>query len=381
MANLLQLHASAGLYGGESVILALSNALRHRGVTPIVGCVAVRDRGTPELGVKAAEHGHWVEYFPTTRSLALSPVRAIRRLVRELDIAVIHAHGYKSNLLGGLAALGTGVPVVTTNHLYPMMPLDDRKLQLYGQVDVKLTSRLLDRIVAVSEGIRDRLVRQGVPEAKVTVIENGIDIAEFATDGVADRKALRESLGIPEDAVVVGSLARLTPQKGQQYLLEAARRLAGRGVPFRLVVAGDGPLREGLAAQAAGLGVADRVTFLGFRRDTRALLAMMDVFVLSSIEEGLPMAMLEAMASRVPVVTTSVGDIPKVIRHLRNGILVPPRDSAGLADALHLVITDPEVRTALAAEAHRTVVSAYSQEAMCEKYLAVYHALRPGVLA
>ena len=377
MTNVLQLHASAGLYGGESVILALSNALRNRRVHPTVGCVAMAGREPPGLAAKAAEYGLDVECFPMGGARTVSVIARINRVVRSRKIALIHAHGYKSNLLGAIAARMNRIPMVTTNHLYPMMPLNDRKLQLYGQFDVRITARFVDMIVAVSEDIRGRIIGQGVDEKKVMVIENGIDVAAFAYAPGTDIRELRQSLGIPDGAFVVGSLARLTPQKGQRYLLEAAARVLSAGVPAHVIVAGDGPLRQELTQYAEELGIAGSVSFLGFRRDTLALLRAMDVFVLSSIDEGLPMAMLEAMAARVPVVTTRVGDVPKAIADRHSGMLVEPRDSAALADALLYLAGNDKERARFAANAHDTVVRDYSQESMCDKYLAVYRRLLP----
>jgi len=370
MTRVLQLHASSGLYGGESVILALSNALRQQNIDVLVACVAMSGAPLPELGVKAREYGLPVEFLPMKHNLDVSVVPKVRHVLRAREIDLVHAHGYKSNLIAAAAAASSEIRLVTTNHLHPMMPLSDRKLQLYGQLDMKITSRFLDKTVAVSEDIRRRIIRDGVPPDRLTVIENGIDTSEFVPGRTGE--PIRASLGIPSDAFVVGCFARLTPQKGLQYLLDAAARLAGKHPNLRVVVAGDGPLRQELIDRAEQLGLSGCVTFLGFRRDTKDLLAAMDVFTLSSIEEGLPMAMLEAMSAGVPVVTTSVGDIPKVIEHGRNGLLVRAREPGELADALDRLVESRETRLRLAASGRDTVVRGFSQEAMCRKYLDVY---------
>ena len=375
LISVLQLHASSGLYGGESVVLALSNALRDRGANVLVACVSMTWRPMPELGVKAREYGLPVEFVPMRHNLDVTVIPKVRALLRAHRIELVHAHGYKSNLIGAGAARPDDIPVVTTNHLHPMMPLNDRKLQFYGQLDMKVTSRFLGMTVAVSEDIKRRIIRDGVPADRVTVIENGIDTNEFMPG--RSGSALRQSLGLASDAFVVGSFARLTPQKAIHFLLDAIARLAAQGARPQVVIAGDGPLKQELLDHADKLGISDRVKFLGFRRDTKDLLAIMDVFTLSSVEEGLPMAMLEAMSAGVPVVTTSVGDIPKVIEHGRNGLLVRAGHADELADALHCLITDPAERSKLAAGGRDTVVRGFSQEAMCEKYLEVYGAVLP----
>jgi len=148
--------------------------------------------------------------------------------------------------------------------------------------------------------------------------------------------------------------------------------LLSEKIPVVFLIAGDGPLRSELETKAAEIAPQGGIRFLGFRRDTAALLKLMDVFTMSSVDEGLPMAMIEAMASRTPVVVTSVGDIPKVIEDGVNGMLVKPRDSEMLAMKIRKLISDPQLRDNLAARAFQNVKDRYSKEAMCSKYIEVY---------
>jgi len=369
--NILQLHASAGLYGGESVILSLGKALNRLNCNTTIGCFAAVGKEKPALGLKATQYGLNVSYLPMGGKFDISVVTQLVKLIRKNSVSLIHAHGYKSNILGAIAAKIAPIPIISTNHLFPMMPLDDRKLQMYGQIDVKITSKLLDKIIAVSEDIKNRLILAGVQESKVTIIENGIDIDEYASAN-CNVAELKKALRIHNDSIVVGSLARLTEQKGQIYLLEAASKLIKENMPLVIVIAGDGPLKNHLMEHADKLGIADNVKFLGFRSDTRNILKIMDIFVLSSIDEGLPMAMLEAMAARVSVITSRVGDIPKVITNHKNGIMVEPRSSDQLAKGIRHLMQDIENRKLLVENAYETVSNNYSHIAMASKYMQIY---------
>lgn len=374
----LQLHDSAGLYGAESVILALGASLAKTRYRPVIGCLREGAKSSPALGEAARRLGLATVEFPMSAKYDLSVVGKIGRIIGQRNVAILHAHGYKSNMIGVLAARRYAIPMVSTNHLFPPMPLDNRKLQFYASVDARFVMRRIDRIVAVSAEIREKLARKGVPREKLVVIENGVDIDTFASLGSFDRREYRRSLGIPPDAPVVGTLGRLTPQKGQEFLLRSAGIVRKRRPDAEFVIAGDGPLEQELKSLARELGIADRVHFLGFRGDTAKLLKAFDVFVLSSIDEGLPMAMLEAMASGTPVVVTAVGEVPRVIVDGRNGWLVEPRNVEQLAERLTMLLSDPARQAACAALARETVVRGHSQEAMGRKYCDVYETLMKG---
>ena len=327
----MHLHDSAGLYGAEAVILSLSKALEMTQYHAVIGCLIGTDNEKSEFERAAEENKFDVEYLRMRNRIDASVVLRLGKLIRERDIKLIHAHGYKSNLIGLLASKLFHVPTITTNHLFPLMPLEDRKLQFYSRIDVSFTMKRLWKIVAVSEEIKDKLIARGVEDSKLAIIDNGIDIEKYTSSNEVRKSTLRESLQIGKDSFVVGTFGRLTGQKGQIYLLEAAKAVLAENLPVVFLIAGDGPLRTHLERRAHDLNIAQDVKFLGFRRDTADLLGIMDLFVISSLDEGLPMAMMEAMASHTPVIVTSVGGIPKVVKDCENGILVAARDSAMLA--------------------------------------------------
>jgi glycosyltransferase involved in cell wall biosynthesis len=219
-----------------------------------------------------------------------------------------------------------------------------------------LADRLLrgrtDGAIAVSGSTREFLVRQRfVPEDRVRLIWNGAPLDEFAPVPAERAAKVRRELRLPGDALVVGSIGRLNTQKGHRLLLEAAARVLPRRPRTRVVIAGDGDLREDLERQAGSLGIAERVVFAGHRTDVPDLLGALDVFCISSLYEGTPLALFEAMASGKAIVSTSVDGCREVLEDGRTGLLVRPADPAALAEGLDRLLADPGLRESLGREA------------------------------
>jgi glycosyltransferase involved in cell wall biosynthesis len=241
----------------------------------------------------------------------------------------------------------------------------------------RLLAPLTDRAIAVSGSTRDFLVRERhVPLARVRLIWNGAPLDEFAPVAPEVARAARRSLGVAEDALVVGAIGRLNEQKGHRYLVEAAPALLGPRPSAHLLIVGDGDQMEPLKAEAAALGLAGRVTFAGHRTDIPALLGAIDVFAISSTYEGTPLALFEAMAAGKAIVSTAVDGCREVLEEGVTALLVPPRDGAALAKGLGRVLDDVGLRRSLAAHARgasarydiRACVA--SMEALYEEVLA-----------
>ena len=247
---------------------------------------------------------------------------------------------------------------------------DDMKMKSYARLDKVFLNRF-DRVVAVSEVIREELVSARIPSEKIVTIYNGIDLKRFQCRG--EPKKAKKAFGIQEDFKVVGAVGRLSEEKGHTFLLRAARDaiLAGENLAFLIV--GDGPLRAKLEEQARGQGKgALQIVFAGTRTDVDRLYGLMDVFVLPSLTEGLPMALLEAIASKRPVVATRVGGVPQVIEDGFSGRLVDPGDAKALAGAIRGILADPKAGRRMAEKAYETVRRTFSADAMVQRYLEVY---------
>jgi glycosyltransferase involved in cell wall biosynthesis len=290
------------------------------------------------------------------------------RLLRRERPDIIHTHKVGSNTIGRVAALITGVPVVIAHeHTLP----DRGRMQKL--VDHFL-ARASDCVVTCDSVLRQALIRtESLDPARVAVIPNGVDVARFER-ARQSRVRVREELHV-DDAPVVGTFARLAPQKDIGNLLAAVPPVL-RGVPAaRFVIAGDGPLRGELERQAATLGISERVRFLGFRTDTPELLSAIDLFVLPSAWEGLPVTILEAMASRKPVVATDVGGIRDAVVAGQTGLLVPAGRPLALAAGILQVIRDPNLANRLGQAGYERVSSDFSIEAMVNSTRNLYHRL------
>jgi glycosyltransferase involved in cell wall biosynthesis len=264
---------------------------------------------------------------------------------------ILHVHGYAAADFGRLAARRVGAALVLHEHFA------DPRMPAYQAVADRLLRSFTDRAIAVSASTRDFLVRERhVPAPRVRLIWNGAPLDEFAPVSPEVARQARRSVGLPEDALVVGTIGRLSEQKGHRYLLEAAPGLLGRRSRARLLVVGDGDQSAALRAQAEALGVADRVTFAGHRTDVPALLGAIDVFCISSTYEGTPLALFEAMAAGKAIVSTAVDGCREVLEDGQTGLLVPPRDSASLQAALGRVLDDVALRRSLAERARAASV-------------------------
>ena len=254
---------------------------------------------------------------------------ALRRLARDSGAVLLHANGSRAMLYAGLVGRAAGLPVIWhVRVLDPDLPLD------------WILARLATRIIAISAAVRGRFARTRWADEKCVVVPNGLDVAGFVPGKPA--KTVRAELGIPEGALVVGSVGRLVPFKGYRYLLDACARMRRQAPNVVGLVVGDGPERLDLERQARALGIERHVRFTGHREDIADLLQIMDVFVLPSVAEHFGRVLLEAMALAKPVVATAAGGVPEIVVDGRTGVLVPAAEAAPLADAVLELLADPE---------------------------------------
>lgn len=267
-------------------------------------------------------------------------------LARQREAKILHVHGYAAADFGRLAARRVGAALVLHEHFA------DPKMPAYQGWADRLLAPLTDRAIAVSGSTRDFLVRERhLPAQKVHLIWNGAPLDEFAPVAPEKAQALRAELGIPAGALVVGVVGRLNEQKGHRYLVQAAPQVLAQVPTARFLIVGDGDLLSELRAMASALGVADRVVFAGHRADVPEVLGALDVFCISSIYEGTPLALFEAMAARKAIVSTAVDGCREVLEDRGTALLVAPRDPAALAQALIEVLSKADLRESLARSA------------------------------
>lgn len=295
----------------------------------------------------------------------------LARMVRRFRVDLVHVHGAKAGLVGRPAArLGGGCGVVYTVHnsiLYEDWPAWKRWLLARAEAHL---SRLTDRIITVSNDLRRELTeREGIEASRILTIYNGIDPERFEVGSEA-RMGIRREMGLPWDIPVVGTVARLAPQKGITYLVRALALLREHVPDVHGVVVGDGPLRATLEHEAEECGAP--VVFTGYRTDIPSLMAAFDVFVLPSVTEGLPLIVLEAMASGRAVVATAVGGLPEAVAEGETGLLVPPRDPEALCAALQFLLNAPGGTARMGAAGRERVRRMFTSERMIQETLEVY---------
>ncbi|MBP2678926.1 MAG: glycosyltransferase [Deltaproteobacteria bacterium] len=368
-ARLLYLIVDLPVGGAEIQLLNLVRHLDRDRYSPVVLCIGKNGPIGEEIakeGVPVTELGLLRKGGGDRRIVTL-----LREFLRREKISLVHSHLYHANYFGRLAAFRERIPAVCTIHNTYAHP------KIHRRLINRWLARKTARIIAVSGPVREDIIRyDGVDPSKVVVIPNGVDPGRF--DIPLTRVEARERLGIPAEHFLIGTVGRLEEQKGLRYLVDAVRMLRERGKNAFLLVAGSGREEVRLREQATRGGIEDAVFFLGARRDVPDLYRAMDVFALSSLWEGGPITLLEAMASGLPVVATPVGFVPEVVRDGVNGFLVPARDPAMLGEALWRVREDPVRAAEIGREGRETVRDRYTHRHLAEKVMAVYEEVLPG---
>jgi glycosyltransferase involved in cell wall biosynthesis len=313
--------------------------------------------------------------------LGLSPglrrpwdVARLRRVLRERQPDVVHTFLLTASVYGRLAAMLARVPIVigTEVNIY-------RNKRAPHRIAERLLMSGTDCVVASAESVRQFYIRQvHADPAKVEVIYNAVDWAQLQT--TMSRDEVRRSLDVPPDRPLAGVIARLTEQKGHTYLFDALAREPALA-DVHLAVVGDGELRDDLRRRAEALGLLPRVRFLGARRDLGNLLSAMDLFVLPSLWEGLPLSLVLAMGAGVPVVATNVAGVPEVVESDRTGLLVPPADPVELGRAMGRLVSDPALCERLARAARAAVLPRFGVDRYVESVVALYDRLLARRLA
>lgn len=362
--NVVHLRSSRGTGGGPDKTLLFS-ALEGDREAFNVHVVYLKSENDPDFDLEERAKTLGVESFTAIGERSRFDVRAIKallRLLREKEADVLSCHCYKSDLYGLILSRFHRMKLLTTVH----GPIAERAHQwsrsnwkvryLYDQLDYRLL-RCFDHVIIVAETMRKAIVGYGVQPKRVTCVRNAIDAGYFCKSDGGD---LRRRLGIPEEARVIGAVGRLDQQKDYPNLMAAARILLDEGHNVFCVVAGLGSLEQELRERVRALGLEQRFLFLGHFQDVREVFRIMDIYVLSSITEGLPNTVLEAMAMEVPVVSTEVDGVSEVVTHECEALLVPSRDSVRLAAAIRRLLVDRALAQTLARAARSRIERDFS---------------------
>ena len=348
--RVLELRSVRGTGGGPEKTILLGAAAADPGRLAVTVCY-LRPKRDPLFGIGAQAGQLGIDYheIEERHPLDAGVLAALRRLVRQRGIQIVHSHEYKTDVLAWILAAGERVTPLATVHGWTGHSRRER--WLYYPLDKRVLARF-PRLIAVSGEIRGELLRRGVRPERVTTILNGIDPSSFRRSP-ARSPAVRSALGLAPEHVVLGSVGRLEPQKRFDRLLEVFAVLRRHRPGLRLVLVGEGSARGELEAAARRLGVEKDCRLLGHRTDVADLHHALDLFVQSSDYEGTPNAVLEAMALETPLVATAAGGTAELIEDGVHGLIVPTGDAERLRAAIERALDDREasVRRAVAARA------------------------------
>ncbi len=360
MIRIAQVIWSLGLGGAEQVVIRLAAGLDRRRFQPLICCLDAPGPFAAQAEAAGVEVVAMGKRGPADLGAAWRLVRFLRR--RAVD--VVHTHLWGANLWGRPAAKLAGIPVVvTTEH-----NLDTWKKVHHLALDRALAPAAT-HLVAVSRQVQEFYEAHRVGRRRWQVVHNGVDTSVPMR---RQRGPALLGLGIGADTPAVGFVGRLGPAKAPDVFLLALARVAAECPAVRALVVGDGPLRPSLEQQARQLGLERQVIFAGLRKDATELLSGLDAVAVSSLREGLSMAMLEAMAAGVPVVATAVGGTPELVRDGETGLLAPPGDPEALSRALSGLLADPGRADRIRCAARRQVEERFSLARMVEGYEALY---------
>jgi len=367
--RVLEFITPAGFYGAERWVLALANNINRDDVI----CDLAVTRESPDQDLSVAEYyphkdGQQVHYLPMHGRFDFRVVASLCDVIRNRGIDVIHTHGYKSDILGLIAAKRTGIVCVSTPHGFS------------GNVGLKLATfirigthmlRYFDQVVPLSEELMDDMKRFKVPASKTSFIRNGVDLTEIDT-ALAN---LPEDKDVKSDSRIIGFIGQMIPRKGIPDLIAVFDQLHQQAPDLRLQLLGDGSQRPELELQVAESSSAGAIEFLGFRSDRLELLSKFSLFVMTSSLEGIPRCMMEAMAVGVPVVAYDIPGVDQLVEHGKTGLLAPFGDKAALEACCKQVLDDPELADTLSRNAREMVNQRYSAARMADEYEVLFRKL------
>lgn len=374
------LEATAG--GTRKHLVTLLQGLDRDRFDVEVAAPVVRDGHEKDTKFADEVHELGVTFHPVDLHRRVNPVSDFRgmmelaKVMRRGRYDVAHLHSSKAGFLGRVAAKLNGIKTVyTPNGFYFLNATSKLKRRFFLWCE-RLAGHLTDQMIAVSESERDATVaNRAVSPRKIAVIPNAIDASGLVRDPQA-RRRVREEIGITDDEIVVGTVARFIQQKDPVCFIRTARAVLDRHPKVRFVWCGEGgDLQEETERTARELGVWDSFVFLGFRDDAMDVMNSYDVFALSSIFEGLPYSLLEAMFLELPIAATDVVGSRDIIVDGKTGLLVPPRDPDALAGAICRLIDSADLRRKLGVEARELVEARYSLDRMVAEIEGVYEGL------
>ena len=341
--------------GAESMLFELVQRIDRNKFIPEVGCL----KGEGIVGKKLEALGIKVRYFHIEKLWHIYKIASVVSFLRHGRFNILHSYLFHANIIGRICGKLVGIPIIFSSIRVC------EKEKLYHLWMDRITNRMVNLEICVSKEVKNFTIEKAnISEHKLEVIENGVPDTFFSTIS-SDRLESNNSL-------VIGTVARLSEQKGIKYLLHAAKRIIKQFSNITFIIAGSGPLASQLKELSIKLGISDKVKFLGFRNDIPKILSGIDIFVLPSLWEGMPNVVLEAMFAGKPVIATDTGGSKDIIDNGINGVLVEPGNSEALAEAILKLLKNPAQRQRLGESAKEKIKEKFSIDKMVSKTEQVY---------
>jgi glycosyltransferase involved in cell wall biosynthesis len=360
----LQIVFSLDVGGLERFVINLAHALRSYNSEPFVFCLSHEGDLIHELPADTTTYiGN---HRPANKIMDWQTLRQIVRCIRDKDIDVIHSHSPKAYVYGALASLITRRPLIISIHSLTQVP---RRRKIFEEILLGYAHR----IISVSSDVTRRLgTERHVAPHKISTIKNGIDTDLFRPNEPEKKTSVRRNLGLPLDGFIIGTVGRVVPVKNYPLLITAFSRLASTADDTYLVIVGDGEQAEELANLVRQLKLSERVVLAGAQTNTLDWYHAFDSFVLSSISEGTPMALLEAGACGLPCVVTNVGGNIEVVKHHVNGLVVDSASVESMYSALDQLYKNPSLTAKMHSAARLNIQNNYSLTAGAREHLRIY---------
>ena len=359
---------SYDFYGAEKMLISLMEYHQSIGLDSILGSI-----GAPSIPVKRIETIALAKSLPVVKfrfQNGPNYIGAIKilKFARENNVDIFHCHGYKSNILiGFMPRRFRRIPVISTVHGWTATK-SSSKLGLYEWLDAK-SLRFVDQVVLVSQQMLQNKRLTHINSSKISIIENGIseDLIENPEYDAED-----PIMQFCYNSFVIGSIGRLTPEKGYEYLIRSFNQLKNENINLKLIIIGDGPQKKEFEGLIQRLNLNNKILLPGYQINASKYLSLFDIFVLPSLTEGLPLTLLEAMQAAKPIIATNVGGMPGVLKGTAAGLLINPQNIDELTKTILMLLRDDALRNKMAKNAKAKIKNTYTVKIMGEKYRITY---------
>ncbi len=364
--NVLHLRSSGGYFGAEAVILSLTKGLNDKYFDNYISCFKNRNNSQTEFIKQANKEGIKTLILNGENKGIFNDIQKLITLLKANNIKILCTHGYKEDIIGFFAAKVTGIKKVAMVHGWTGHTF---RVKIYEILD-KFILRFFDRIIIVTESLKSKLLKMGISESKIITIHNAIDLDKYSYN--TDGEKVKTEFNIDASEKIVGTIGRLSKEKGYKYLLKTAKEVVRQYPNVKFIIVGEGSERENLVKMSKELRIQDKVIFTGYRKDIELFFSAFNVFVLPSLTEGLPNVILEALAFRKPVVATNVGGVGELVRHKETGWLTESANINGLFEGISFCLMNQTEAQQMARNGHKLIKERFTVEQRVTKMEDLY---------